>query len=106
MKISEDLYLKILCDLEIDTTTSWKGYTGGFSAEIKLSGSLLDEAINWFKSTRRMVISGIDYQKYKVNVGRYIGIFPCEIKNDTILFAVDTFKDESWEDWFVNETEN
>ena len=40
---------------------------------------------------------------YKLNIGRFYGIFPTSIGCNCVTFSIDVHKKPSWKDWFIIE---
>lgn len=106
-KPSLELRQRILSSLKISQLNDFPSNVLPIIAELTLCDNdkdLLDEIVDWTKNSQEL-------NCYKVDIGKYFGLFPYEIKteydyqyfNVEVLFSVD-FIDEnysSWKDWFI-----
>lgn len=98
--LSKKLRYKIKSELEI-TSQFMEGilYFSPFEKE------LYEECKIWFGGLINKP-SYIPNEKYKVNIGRFVGVFPVRIRENKVEFSVDYYFEKSWKDWFIQEGDN
>lgn len=60
-----------------------------------------NECKKWFNFIKYYNKGILKAEEYKLNVGRWYGIFPIYIGDDHIKFSIDYYESSSWKDWFI-----
>lgn len=103
MDLPLSIKIKILgCKNQFDPNKNLNPAIQG-NINLKVDGNDLEFCIEWMKRILKNELTSYGPNNYKVDVGPFVGIWPCEINKNKVSLSVDYFDEtkEDWRDWFV-----